>query len=71
MEEAVEFLFGNSFFELPFLEALSYVAAVLLIGALIVGLTKRMMGISPQSSEATPYGEEPYREEWREWRKAA
>jgi hypothetical protein len=65
MEEAVEYLFGNSFFELPFLEALSYVAVVLLIGALIIGLTKRMMGISAQPSETTPYEEEPYQEEWR------
>jgi hypothetical protein len=71
MEETVEFLFGNSFFQLPFLEALSYVAVILLTGALIIGVTKRMMGISRQPSEATTYGEEPSREEWQEWRKAA
>jgi hypothetical protein len=65
MEEAVEYLFDNSFFQLPFLEALSYVAVVLLIGALIIGLTKRMMGISAQPSEAAPYEEEPYQQEWR------
>ena len=71
MAEAVELLFANSFFELPFLEALSYVAVALLIGAVIIGLTKRIMGISPEPSEAAPYREEPYREESREWRKAA
>ena len=71
MERATEFFFSNSFFELPFLEALSYIVVVLLIGALIVGLTKRIMGIFTQPSQASPYVEKPYREEWREWKKAA
>ena len=41
MEEFIETVFDNRFFQLPFLEALSYVTAVLLVGAIIVGLTRR------------------------------
>jgi hypothetical protein len=37
MEEFIETVFDNRFFQLPFLEALSYVTAVLLVGAIIVG----------------------------------
>jgi len=33
MEQFIENVFGSQFFQLPFLEALSYIAAVLLIGA--------------------------------------
>ncbi len=46
MEETIELLFGNRFFQLPFLEAMSYIAAALLIGAIFVGLTRRLMGSS-------------------------
>lgn len=74
MQEFIETVFGNQFFQLPFLEALSYVFALLLLGAIVVGLTRRALGIIPQPSEATPssakrpvYGEE---DTW-EWRKAA
>jgi hypothetical protein len=65
MEEITEFLFGNRFFELPFLEAMSYIFAVLLLGAMFVGLARRLMGSSTQPSETTAYYEEPFREEWR------
>ena len=74
MKEFVETVFGNQFFQLPFLEAMSYVFAVLLIGAIVVGLTRRALGMSAQRPEATPsYEKRPaYAEEdtW-EWRKAA
>jgi hypothetical protein len=70
MEEMIEFLFGNRFFELPFLEALSYIAAALLIGAAIVGLVRRLMGYSPQPAETTTYRQPTYSESY-EWRKAA
>jgi hypothetical protein len=67
MENVMETLFGNTFFQLPFLEALSYIAAFLMVGAAIISLPKRLMGISSQPTEAR---EEAYEEEW-EWRKAA
>ena len=35
MEEFIENVFGNQFFQLPFLEALSYVAAALMVGAIV------------------------------------
>jgi hypothetical protein len=76
MQEFTELVFGNRFFQLPFLEALSYVAAVLLIGAIIVSLTRRALRVSSQPSGEMPhyeFGKQPaYREEdtW-EWRKAA
>jgi hypothetical protein len=69
MEQVMETLFGNRFFELPMLEALSYIAAVLMVGAAIVGLVQSMIGSSSEPSEQAEYGEKPYGE-W-EWRKAA
>jgi hypothetical protein len=69
MEIVMETLFGNWFFELPMLEALSYIAAVLMVAAAIVGLVRYMMGTASQPAEETGYGEKPYGE-W-EWRKAA
>jgi hypothetical protein len=72
MEQFIENVFGSQFFQLPFLEALSYIAAVLLIGAVIVGLARRLMGYSSQPSETTTYSERPaYGEDTWEWRKAA
>jgi hypothetical protein len=72
MEEFIENVFGNQFFQLPFLEALSYVAAALMVGAIVVGLTRRALGIVSQSAYPTPSVAEPQssEEEW-EWRKAA
>jgi len=73
MEDFVETVFGNQFFQLPFLEALSYVAAALLVGAIIVGLTRRALGIASTPPVVTTSEERPvYAEEdtW-EWRKAA
>ena len=69
MEETIELLFGNRFFQLPFLEALSYIAAMLLIGATIVGLKRRLMGQSAKPAE-TAYHRPTYSESY-EWRKAA
>lgn len=71
MERFIETVFGNQFFQLPFLEALSYIFAVLLCGAIIVGLTRRALSIGTPSAEPT-YAERPASEEdtW-EWRKAA
>ena len=72
MEEFIETVFDNRFFQLPFLEALSYVTAVLLIGAIIVGLTRRALGIASVPPVATTYKDRPsYEEDWREWKKAA
>jgi hypothetical protein len=73
MEAFMESVFGNRFFELPFLEALSYIAVVLMIGAIVVGITRRIMGYSSQPAQASAYGERQYRaeEELSEWRKAA
>jgi hypothetical protein len=60
------------FSNMPFLEALPYVAGVLLVGAIIVGLTRRALGIASPPPVATTYEERPsYEEEWREWKKAA
>jgi hypothetical protein len=76
MQEFIEVVFGNRFFQLPFLEALSYVAAILLIGAIVVALTRRALAIASQPSQKTPqygYGKQPSSQEkdtW-EWRKAA
>ena len=72
MEEFIETVFDNRFFQLPFLEALSYVAAVLLIGAIIVSLTRRALSIASPPPVATTYTKRPsYEEEWRKWEKAA
>ena len=73
MEEFIETVFGSQFFQLPFLEALSYIAAGLLIGAIVVSLTRRALGVTSQPSPATPdYAERTsYEEDWREWKKAA
>jgi hypothetical protein len=71
MEEFIEMVFGNRFFELPFLEALAYIVAVLLVGAIIVGLTRRALNLGAPSTETT-YAEQPSdREDTWEWRKAA
>jgi hypothetical protein len=67
MENVLEMLFDNRFFQLPFLEALSYIVGFLMVGAAIVSLPKRLMGTSSQPTEVH---EEAYGEEW-EWRKAA
>jgi len=72
MEEFIETIFDNRFFQLPFLEALSYVTAVLLVGAIVIGLTRRALGIASPPPVARTYEERPsYEEEWREWKKAA
>jgi hypothetical protein len=72
MEEFIETVFDNQFFQMPFLEALSYVAAVLLVGAIIVSLTRRALSIASPPPFATMHEERPsYEEEWREWKKAA
>jgi hypothetical protein len=76
MQAFMEMVFGNRFFELPFLEALSYIAAILLIGAIVVALTQRVFGMASRPSEPIPQyrsgKQTPYSEEdtW-EWRKAA
>ena len=73
MEDFIETVFDNRFFQLPFLEALSYIVAILLVGAIIVALTRRALGAVSQASETTsPYVERPeYKEDTWEWRKAA
>jgi hypothetical protein len=72
MEEFIQTVFDNRFFQLPFLEALSYVVAVLLVGAIIVGLTRRALGIASEQTVARRYSEQPpHEEDWKEWRKAA
>jgi hypothetical protein len=73
MQDVVDMVFDNQFFQLPFLEALSYVAAVLLVGAIIVGLTRRALGmVSPPSEPATSAVKRPgYEKDSWEWRKAA
>jgi len=73
MEQFIQNVLDNRFFQLPFLEALSYVVAVLLVGAIIVGLTRRALSVASAPSVTTPYEERPSydEEEWREWKKAA
>jgi hypothetical protein len=71
MEEFIEMLFGNRFFELPFLEALSYIAAVLLLGAIVVGLTRRALGMAASATEPTDAQRPAHQEDTWEWRKAA
>jgi hypothetical protein len=71
MEEFIENVFGNQFFQLPFLEALSYVAAALMVGAIVVGLTRRALGIVSQSAPTPSFAEPQSSEEEWEWRKAA
>ena len=72
MEEFIETVFGNQFFQLPFLEALSYIAAALMVGAIIVGLTRRALGTASPSPVAATYEEQPaHGEDTWEWRKAA
>ena len=72
MEEFIERVFGNQFFQLPFLEALSYIAAALMIGAIVVGLTRRALGTVSRTAYTTLSFAEPQssEKEW-EWRKAA
>jgi hypothetical protein len=53
------------------LEALSYIFAILLVGAIIVGLTRRALSIASPQTGATPYEERPSHEEEWEWKKAA
>jgi hypothetical protein len=64
MERFTELVFGNRFFEIPALDALSYIAAFLMIGAIIVSLGRRLMGTATQP-EAVEFGEASYPEEWR------
>ena len=71
MEEFIEMAFGNRFFELPFLEALSYIAAGLLVGAIIVSLTRRALNLGTPSTETTYAEQSSDREDTWEWRKAA
>ena len=71
MEEFIEMAFGNRFFELPFLEALAYIVAVLLVGAIIVGLTRRALNLGTPSTETTYAEQSSDREDTWEWRKAA
>jgi hypothetical protein len=75
MQEFTEVVFGNRFFQLPFMEALSYIAAVLSIGAIVVSLTRRALGMASQPYQATThydFGEQPAdKEDTWEWRKAA
>jgi len=54
------------------LEALSYIAAALMIGAIVVGLTRRALGTVSRTAYTTPSFAEPQssEKEW-EWRKAA
>ena len=69
MEQVMEMFFGNEFFQLPMLEAMSYIAALLMAGAVIVGLSRRLMVSVSQPSQAIDT-EEPFGGEW-ESRKAA
>ncbi len=72
MQEFIETVFGNYFFQLPFLEALSYIVAVLLVGAIIVSLTRGALRVTSQPSEPTSHVKRPaHEEDTREWRKAA
>ncbi|HEU4504911.1 MAG TPA: hypothetical protein VFR79_08775 [Nitrospira sp.] len=71
MEEFIEMAFGNRFFELPFLEALSYIVAVLMVGAIIVGLTRRALNLGTPSTETTYAEPSSDRDDTWEWRKAA
>jgi hypothetical protein len=72
MEAFIETVFDNRFFQLPFLEAFSYIVAFLLVGAIIVGLTRRALGIASPPPVATTREERlSHEEEWREWKKAA
>ena len=64
MEKFTELVFSNRFFEIPALDALSYIAAFLMIGAIIVSLGRRLMGTATQS-EAVEFHEDSYPEEWR------
>ena len=58
MEAFIETVFDNRFFQLPFLEAFSYVVAFLLVGAIIVGLTRRAGYSTGLRCRRTPYGQE-------------
>ena len=65
MSEVMEMIFGNEFFQLPMLEALSYIAALLMVGATIVGVSRRALGMVSPSSDVISV-EEPFGGEWRE-----
>jgi len=65
MQEVMEMIFGNEFFQLPMLEALSYIAALLMVGAAIVGVSRRALRIAAPSSDVIS-AEEPFGGEWRE-----
>jgi hypothetical protein len=64
MEKFTALVFGNRFFEIPALDALSYIAAFLMIGAIIVSLGRRLMGTATQS-ESVEFREDAYPDEWR------
>lgn len=55
-------LFDSTFFQLPLLEGLMYLAVVLTAGAAVAGVVRRLTGTSSESVE--------YREE-AEWKQAA
>ena len=65
MEHVMEMFFGNEFFQLPMLEALSYIAGLLMIGAAIVGISRRALGIASPPSDMIG-AEEPFGGEWKE-----
>jgi len=65
MQEVMEMIFGNEFFQLPMLEALSYIAALLMVGAAIVGVSRRALSMASPSSDVIS-AEEPFGGEWRE-----
>ncbi|BCA56487.1 hypothetical protein W02_36270 [Nitrospira sp. KM1] len=58
MEHVMEFLFANKFFELPILEALSYIVAVLTIGAGIMALFSTLTGETGSKPATVQYHEE-------------
>ena len=67
MEHVMEILLGNEFFQLPMLEALSYIAGLLMVGAAIIGVSRRALGMASPPSDVISV-EEPF---WGEWREAA
>ena len=47
------------------LEALSYIAGLLMVGAAIIGVSRRALGMASPSSDVISV-EEPFGGEWRE-----
>lgn len=50
----MDMLFGNSFFQLPFLEAMMWMAVVMSIGAAFVGLWRRLVTPAGQPADRFP-----------------